>query len=93
MMLPERTHEPEASAFLSVNQCLRVLLRALPRGPFDSGGVCFMGPDCGNGIYLVCIGVQIHGQYYGPIGQPLTLEEASKFQSTRLGCFQKQGLV
>ena len=39
--------------------------------PFDANGVGSMGPCFVSGIYLVCVGVQITGPYWGPIGQPL----------------------
>ena len=42
---------------------LRVVLSALVMGPFDSGGVCSMGPYLVCGILLVCIRVQARGPY------------------------------
>ena len=46
----------------------RVFLWALVMGPFESGGVCSMGPCFVYGIYLVYIGVQTGGPYQGLMG-------------------------
>ena len=41
----------------------RVFLWALVMGPFDSGGVCSMGPCFVYSVYSAYIGVQIRGPY------------------------------
>ena len=40
-------------------------------GALDSCKVCSIGPYVVYGVELGCIGVQIRGPYYGPIGKPL----------------------
>ena len=42
---------------------LRAFLWALVMGPFDSGGVCSMGPSFEFGTEFAYIGVQISGPY------------------------------
>ena len=52
-----------------VEYSLRVLLWALVMGPFDSGGVCSMGPYFLYGTWLACVGVQIwYGAHRNTIG-------------------------
>ena len=49
----------------------RAFLWALVMGPFDSGGVCSMGPCFEYGTQWVFMVVQISGPYSGPIGKSL----------------------
>ena len=65
---------PEAEKQTQLGMCLRAFLEVLVMGPLDSGAGgrgCSMGPYFVYGISLVCIGVQIRGPFYGPMGKPL----------------------